>query len=171
MQCEICKINTATIHLTEIVEGVRTEMHICEKCAIEQGIAVKSQIPLKELLSNLLSSQPSEEELAAGLEEKKVCPECGWTMEDFRKHGLLGCPADYEVFEQDLLPLIEKAHSGKTVHHGKIPSRMPAKTKDRIKLSNLKQQLQQAVREENYELAASLRDQINQLTGHEGPQE
>ena len=63
MQCQICQKNEATIHLTEIVEGLRSEMHICERCAQEQGIAVKSQIPLNELLSGLLASAPSDDEM------------------------------------------------------------------------------------------------------------
>ena len=41
MQCQICNKNEATIHLPEITDGVRTEMHICERCAVEQGIAVE----------------------------------------------------------------------------------------------------------------------------------
>ena len=62
MQCQICNKSEATIHLTEIADGVRTEMHICEHCAAEQGIAVKSQMPINELLSSLLASQPSDED-------------------------------------------------------------------------------------------------------------
>jgi len=61
MQCQICNDNEATIHLTEISGGDRKEMHICESCAAEQGIIVKSQIPINELLSGLLASTPSED--------------------------------------------------------------------------------------------------------------
>jgi protein arginine kinase activator len=46
MQCEICQSREATIHLTEITDGVRTEMHLCEQCAQEQGVGSKSYIPL-----------------------------------------------------------------------------------------------------------------------------
>ena len=55
MQCQICNKHDATIHLTEIADGVRSEIHICEHCASEQDIAVKSHIPINELLSNLLA--------------------------------------------------------------------------------------------------------------------
>ena len=64
MHCQICNKNEATIHLTEIVDGMRSEMHICEHCAAEQGIAVKSHIPINELLSSLLAVQPSDDELS-----------------------------------------------------------------------------------------------------------
>lgn len=149
--------------MTEIIDGTRTEMHICEQCAQEQGVAVKSQIPLKELLSNLLAVQPADEELSGLLDKDLSCPECGLTLEQFRKDGVLGCPHDYEVFEKVLVPLIEKAHSGKSLHRGKVPSKMPADKKKKLQLSNLRRQLAAAVQQEDYETAAKLRDKINKL--------
>lgn len=160
MQCQICSKNDATIHLTEIADGVRTEIHVCETCAVEQELAVKSHIPINELLSNLLASQPTEEELADPAEKELVCPNCGFTLAQFQKEGTLGCPADYEVFEKVLRPLIEKAHDGKTTHVGKIPATMPRDTKEQMQLLNLRQRLETAVRSEDYELAAKLRDEI-----------
>lgn len=162
MQCQICNKNDATIHLTEIADGERTEMHICEQCAVEQDIAVKSHIPINELLSNLLAVQPSDDELAGPTEQKLACPHCGFTLAQFRKEGVLGCPRDYEIFEKTLLPLIEKAHDGKTTHCGKIPLKTPKDTKKQMELLNLRQQLEAAVQSEDYELAAELRDKIKQ---------
>ena len=163
MQCQSCKQNMATIHLTEISEGLRSEMHVCEQCAIEQGIAAKSQVSINELLSSLLAVQPSDEELFGPSEQKARCPRCGFTLDQFRQEGLLGCPYDYELFEQSLLPLIERAHNGKTSHCGKVPSKMPQQTKKQMKLANLRQQLDTAVRNEDYELAAKLRDEIKKF--------
>ena len=161
MRCQLCKNNEATIHLTEIIDGVRSEMHLCEYCAAEQGITVKSQIPINELLSNLLSVQPTDDELFGSSERKISCPHCGFTLEQFHKEAVLGCPYDYEVFEKSLLPLIKKAHDGKTRPCGKVPSKTPEDTKKQIKLMTLRQQLEDAVQSENYELAAKLRDKIN----------
>lgn len=161
MQCQICKKNDATIHLTEISGGERTEIHVCETCAVEQEIAVKSHIPINELLSNLLASQPTDEDLGGAIEQDVVCPNCGFTLAQFQKEGTLGCPADYEVFEKMLRPLIERAHDGRTTHVGKIPSSMPLDKKEQIQLLNLRQQLEAAIRSEDYELAAKLRDEIN----------
>ncbi|MGD2094115.1 MAG: UvrB/UvrC motif-containing protein [Phycisphaerales bacterium] len=161
MQCQICHKNNATIHLTEINDGVRSEMHICEQCAAEQDIAVKSHIPINELLSGLLAVQPSDDEISGSPERKLECPNCGYTLAQLRKEGVLGCPHDYEVFEKLLLPLIEKAHNGKTSHCGKLPSKTPKKTRKEAELINLRQQLQEAVQSEDYERAAELRDKIN----------
>jgi len=162
MQCQICSKNDATIHLTEISDGVRAEMHICEHCAQEQGIAVKSQIPLNELLSSLLAVQPTDEELFGPSEKgaSTSCSHCGFTLEQFRKEALLGCPYDYEVFEKPLLRLIKKAHNGKTTHCGKVPSKTSVGTKKQIRLIELRQRLEAAVQSEDYELAAKLRDEI-----------
>jgi len=162
MQCQICNKNDATIHLTEIADGVRTEMHICERCAAEQDIAVKSHIPINELLSSLLAVQPSDDELSGPSEQKLACPNCGFTLDQFRKEGVLGCPHDYMVFERSLQPLIEKAHDGKTAHCGKTPSRAPQDTQKQMELLHLRQRLEAAVQSEDYELAAELRDKIKQ---------
>jgi len=163
MLCENCHKNTATVHLTEITDGQRTELHLCEICASEQGIVVKSQIPINELLSGLLASQPSAEPLISPDEKSLVCPNCGFSLEQFRKEAVMGCPYDYVVFEKALLGLIKKAHGGKTLHCGKIPSKAPRDTKKQIELSQLNQTLQAAVNAEDYEKAAELRDKIKQL--------
>ena len=141
MQCQICNERDATIHLTEITDGVRTEMHICERCAAEQDIAVKSHIPINELLSNLLAVQPTDEEISGGSDQKLACPTCGFTLAQFRKEGVLGCPGDYEVFEDVLAPLIEKAHDGRTTHCGKVPLRTPVDAKKQMELLHLRQRL------------------------------
>lgn len=160
MQCEVCQSREATIHLTEISDGVRTESHLCEQCAQEQGVASKNYIPLNELLNNLLSSGPKED--AAGKEGQSdiVCPHCGYTLDKFRDKAVLGCPQDYDVFEKELLPLIKKAHDGATVHNGKIPSRTPKDKQKQMEIARLEQQLDEAVRKEDYELAAKLRDKL-----------
>ncbi|MFC1764183.1 UvrB/UvrC motif-containing protein [Planctomycetota bacterium] len=162
MQCQICKQRTATIHLTEITEGVRNEAHFCEQCAAQQGVAAKSQVSVNELLSNLLAAQPTDEEVY-GDPTQAACPHCGFTLGRFRKDGVLGCPHDYEVFEAALLPLIKKAHGGQTRHFGKVPKRLPEVTKNAITLSQLRDQLHTAIGREDYEHAAQLRDQIQTM--------
>ncbi|TFG45165.1 MAG: hypothetical protein E4H40_08595, partial [Candidatus Brocadiia bacterium] len=138
--------------------------HICELCAAQEGIAIKSQIPINELLSSLLGAQPNDEDVFGEAENQQKCPRCGFTLEKFRKEAVLGCPDDYELFEESLSLLIEKAQNGKTSHCGKVPSKAPKETMNRIELMNLREQLEAAVRAEDYETAAKLRDQINQIS-------
>ena len=162
MVCQSCNEQTATIHLTEITEGLRAETHLCEACAQKQGLAVKSQIPINELLSTLLAAQ-SESGSGPDLSADIQCPSCGMTLKQFAEKSLLGCPHDYDVFSEQLKMIIERAHNGKTRHCGKTPSTAPADTRDRIKLMNLKQQLEEAVRDEDYETAAKVRDMIEKM--------
>jgi protein arginine kinase activator len=141
-------------------------MHLCEQCAQEQGVGAKNYIPLNELLSNLLAIGPKEERAGEADEEGPVCPHCGWTLDKFREKAVLGCPYDYEVFEKELLPLIKKAHDGGMSHCGKVPSRMPKDSKRQIEIAQLRRKLDEAVKNEDYELAAKLRDKLagNQRT-------
>lgn len=165
MLCQACKEKTATIHLTEITNGQRAETHLCQDCAQQQGLAVKTQIPLNELLSTLLSAQPQVDAAGAAAEAKaqdKVCPECGMTLKRFSKESLLGCPHDYTAFENELLPLIERSHNGKTTHCGKTPAHTGRDEKTEVLLRRLRSHLDEAVKNEDYEAAAKLRDQINQ---------
>jgi protein arginine kinase activator len=167
MLCQICKDNTATIHLTEIEHGQRTETHLCQQCAQKQGLAVQAQIPLNELLSNLLAaakSVPDAKDKAAGFSgPDEPCPACGMTLRQFSETSLLGCPQDYQHFNKELLPLIERSHAGHSQHCGKTPSHAGKQQKNEVELANLRRQLEQAVRAEDYETAAQLRDQIRQL--------
>lgn len=164
MQCQSCKKNTATIHLTEISNGQRVESHLCQACAQKQGLAVQAQVPLNELLSTLLSAQTAGEPPAAGSPATEIaCPHCGMTLQRFARESLLGCGHDYEIFEKNLLPLIERSQGGHTRHTGKVPESVSHDQRDRVRLSALKLRLEQAVRQEDYETAARLRDEIKKL--------
>lgn len=163
MQCQNCKNQAATIHLTEINNGQRTETHLCQACAQKQGLAVQTQIPLNELLSTLLSVQPEAGVDEKTLQEEKSCPQCGMTLRRFSKETLLGCPQDYEVFEKNLLPLIQRTHNGRAEHCGKVPASVGPDQEKQIRLSALKRQLDSAVQNEQYETAARLRDEIRKL--------
>ena len=165
MLCQSCNERTATIHLTEISDGLRVENHLCEVCAQKEGLAVKSQIPLNELLSTLLAVQ-SEGKAGGGAAEPSIdmeCPSCGMTLKRFVEKSQLGCPQDYDVFDEQLKPIIEKAHNGNTRHCGKVPTGTPVDTKEQIELMNLRQQLEAAVKDEDYETAAKLRDTIEKM--------
>jgi protein arginine kinase activator len=162
MLCQSCKQRAATIHLTEISNNQRNETHLCQECAQAQGLTVKTQIPLNELLNTLLStqSQTGEQDSAEGKPAEHACPHCGMTLKRFAKESLLGCPEDYKEFKEELMPLIDKNQNGKSYHSGKTPSHMPDASRKEIELTSLRRQLEQAVRNEDYETAARLRDRI-----------
>jgi protein arginine kinase activator len=86
------------------------------------------------------------------------CPECGLTFMEFRVGSRLGCPADYETFSAGLLPLLKRAH-GASRHVGKMPRRRHHAASKRL---SLRARLRKAVAREDYETAATLRDQLRE---------
>ena len=54
MKCDNCN-KPATVHLTEIKSGKKIEKHLCEQCAAQnEGLPVKSHMPINELLTNFV---------------------------------------------------------------------------------------------------------------------
>jgi protein arginine kinase activator len=152
--CQRCKKQPATIHLTEIIHDEKRERHLCEDCAHEEGVAVKAQINLQDILSGMLEAHQT-----AGKEANLTCPDCGMTYAEFRNQGRMGCPHDYEAFAEPLAEVLDKVH-GSREHLGKMPRRAGADTHGQRELMQLRRQLQEAVESEHYEEAARLRDLI-----------
>lgn len=167
MLCQVCKERSATIHLTEINNGQRAESHLCQQCAQQQGLSIKAKIPLDELMNTLLSSQQEkaaqEGKTLIASESDHACPNCGMTLKRFAQNPLLGCSQDYTEFQAELLPLIAQSHNGQTHHCGKVPTRIGEHDRNEIQRNKLSRQLDQAVKNEDYETAAKLRDQIQAL--------
>jgi protein arginine kinase activator len=162
MKCDNCN-KPATVHLTEITQGKKIEKHLCEQCAAQNDILPvgKTSTPINELLSNFVMAHSGVQK-----EQAAACENCGMTWSDFRQNGLFGCEHDYDQFAADLSALLKSAHDGATKHEGKVPVRAggasPRPKKKAVDMSRLKKELARAVEQENYELAAKLRDQIRQ---------
>lgn len=163
MQCQLCD-KPATVHLTEITDGEKIERHLCEDCAQSEGITINVQMappksmPVHELLETLAAAQEEAEDLAG-----MRCPECQLTWSEFRKSGVLGCPNDYIAFAKPLRWLLEQAQGADLVHVGKAPKRMAKGINKNATLRRLRQDLEDAVLHEDYEVAAGLRDEIDKL--------
>jgi protein arginine kinase activator len=169
MRCEKCA-KPATFHITDIVEkGKHREFHFCDEHA-RQHLAPPTdetaEQPISELAKKLVQSGqgPGREPSPA---DKQVCPICQITFLEFRNSGRLGCPYDYEVFRDELMPLLENIH-GETRHSGKVPRRAPRNTQQQTTLIQLRNELKRAVAAENYETAARLRDQIKGIELEQG---
>ncbi len=160
MKCDNCS-KTATIHLTEIKGGKKIEKHLCESCANQTGdVPVKAHTPINELLTQFVMAHSGVQKEAGG-----ACEHCGITWAEFRQAGLLGCAHDYNLFEKELTPLLQRAHEGATHHLGKVPSRRAEgagtlRRKGQRDVAKLRRELGKAVDDEDYERAAGLRDEI-----------
>jgi protein arginine kinase activator len=157
MLCDVCKCNDATVFLTQILEGKMQKVNLCDACSKEKGV----QDPTGFALADLLLGIGAAEEIEKGAPTQK-CPVCGYTQADFKKTGRLGCSTCYATFGEGLNTLLKAMHKG-TEHVGKLPQRAYRTIELSDRMRSLTESLEKAVAEENYESAASLRDQIKQL--------
>jgi len=133
------------------------KVNLCDACSKEKGV----QDPTGFALADLLLGIGAAEEIEKGAPTQK-CPICGYTQADFKKTGRLGCSTCYETFADGLNTLLKAMHKG-TEHVGKLPQRAHRAMELSDRMRDLTESLEKAVKEENYETAASLRDQIKQL--------
>jgi protein arginine kinase activator len=87
------------------------------------------------------------------------CPGCGFTQADFKKAGRLGCAQCYTTFAEGLESLLKSMHKG-TKHVGKVPAVLRQGRDLAERLKHLQKKLDRAVTAEDFEQAASLRDEI-----------
>ncbi|WP_368505972.1 UvrB/UvrC motif-containing protein [Alkalihalophilus sp. As8PL] len=167
MKCQECGEREATLHFTKIVNGKKTEFHICEQCAREKGehIPGSNSFSIHQLLSGLLHL---EQPLKAGQEasnsrKELVCHNCGMKYEQFTRAGRFGCATCYESFETKLDPILKRVHSGNYTHSGKIPVRVGGGIQLQREIDSLKDQMKQYIEREEFEQAAETRDQIRAL--------
>lgn len=176
MDCTYCPGNSSTCHLTKIVNGNHLEVHVCEKCIPQINQADLVDFDLWDAVSKLAASkgkadpakavEPAKVEISAQslllptvAQKAQVCPNCGFTNEDVRKTGRLGCSKCYEIFEEMLKDVINDCQKG-TQHMGKIPKAFSG-----IRRERLEEELRKAVETERFEDAALIRDQLAQLAG------
>ncbi len=160
----VCGKKEATIHLTEIVNGQVSEIHLCELCSKDHGADFKQFLaPLQAGVPDLAGMFSKAMGLAPGQDMK--CLSCGMTMRDFEKAGRLGCAGCYETFSPYLLPLIKRIHRHDQ-HQGKMGQVTDAKNEPqpaKKKISDLmllRKKLNECIKHEAYEDAAKLRDEI-----------
>lgn len=165
MLCQKCKAKEANTHVKSVVNGEYEEYMLCSDCAKEMGYTnlwsdVNSDFNsiLGSFFSNALPARS----------ETTRCPMCGSTYHNIAKSGQVGCANCYDLFLSELMPSIRRIH-GNTTHCGKKPLISIKENKATIKseksnaIDDLKQQLNDAVSEQNFELAAELRDKIKEM--------
>src|SRR6201982_2243498 len=154
MLCDVCKCNDAAVFLTQIVDGKMHKVNLCEGCSKEKGV----QDPTSFALADLLLGIGAAEEIEKGAPAKK-CAVCGFSQADFKKTGRLGCSECYGTFAEGLGSLLKAMHKG-TKHTGKVPARLFRDIVRSDRLNELKRSLEEAVSKEDYESAATIRDEI-----------
>lgn len=162
MLCQNCGKNEATTHIKQVVNGETTQSHLCSSCAEHLGYVDMFSgfgFNLDKFFGGILSENLP---LLGGEKEEK-CPKCGYTFTDIVKSGKVGCADCYRKFYDRLLPSLQSIH-GKIKHTGKqaMVVHSPAETKINP-IAKLKEDLQKAIEEQNFEQAAVLRDRIKEM--------
>jgi protein arginine kinase activator len=148
----------------QVINQKKTQLSICLKCAEEKGITNPlAGLPeiFGKIVANILGEQSLEEddfEERGTRQSSRRCPECHTSLDDFERTGLLGCGRCYQTFEKELTVLLRRIH-GSSKHIGSRPRPRRAIITERD-LGKLRQELEQAIRKEQFERAAELRDMI-----------
>ena len=189
MLCDNCNKNEASIHYTEVVNGVRSEHHLCSDCAARMGITSigdigNSDIPFVKFLTGLLASSGLGSEDYDNPMSHVRCPKCDMSYQEFIQMGKFGCSECYDVFGPLLDDNLKKLH-GSAEHKGKIYAKAVSddiedltdanNTSDKAddangenisklnKINQLNRRLKEAIELERYEDAAKYRDEIKAL--------
>lgn len=164
MKCQKCGANNANTHVKTIINGEFKEYDLCSECAKKMGYTNVFD-DMENEFSNFLGSFFGN--VLPARTQATRCEFCGSSYSDIAKSGHVGCAHCYEIFGEQLLPSIRRIH-GNTTHCGKnsgtadkAQQDTPEKSnKDKIK--ELKAELDKAVKEQNFEYAAELRDKIKE---------
>lgn len=178
MLCENCKKREANVRYSENINGVRKELNLCDECSRELGITNNIDLRMPTFdFSNFFGSfledfSNSSDFMPLLSEIKQVkCESCNSTFDDIINTGRYGCPNCYDVFEDRMDPILKKLQ-GSNRHNGRLGKISENKVKfDKCqennstkivenKLDKLQADLKQAIKEERYEDAAKIRDEI-----------
>jgi protein arginine kinase activator len=167
MLCQDCQKKEAIIHLTQITGNETTVLDLCADCAARRGFEnplANSPFPLGDFLASMVEKSLTK---STGSQQQLKCDKCGLTFAEFSKTGRFGCGGCYAAFHAPLDDLLRKIH-GSNRHTGKLPWGSPDKMKPLLEERKLQEELRDAVKAENFELAAELRDRLKSLStsGH-----
>ncbi len=182
MLCDNCGKKEANVRYSENINGKKRELNLCEECSHKLGIANDFSMPIdfSSFFGGFMEDFTTPEFMPILNQIKTLsCDTCGHTFEDIANTGKLGCENCYEVFENRLDPIIRRMQ-GSNRHVGrigkiidnKIDKKMgktvknqeeQKKPKKETKLEKLQEELKKAIKDERYEEAAKIRDEIKKL--------
>lgn len=159
MRCDNCGTHESVIQLTQVENNEMRVLHLCEECAVERGVELESHqlnAPLADFLAQI-GKVPDAPSVGR-------CPSCGMTAANLRQTGRLGCALCYTHYDEHLRSLLRRLHGG-TKHVGKVvaPNGGEEDGNRTARILSLRRSLQHAVEAEDFEFAASIRDQLREL--------
>ncbi len=196
MLCQNCGKNEVNFRYTQIINGVKKEMALCDKCAKSLGLEnldFNMPINFSSFLGDFFGGTESTDFLPSFTKTTTMqCDNCGTTYDEFIDTGKFGCSHCYDIFADGLDNVLKNIHGSarhvgrrsnlsledrKTVEEdvqkvkGKKTTEVE-KNKENAKQNNSKEEkikqlnadLKKAIKEERYEDAAKIRDEIKKLS-------
>lgn len=166
MFCDECKKNPASVHVNTVHNGVHTEKNLCPECAMQYGLMSFMPFSFGDLVPHaVLSGQ-----------DQIRCETCGTSLSEFKREGLVGCQDCYRYLRVGTEPILRRVQKG-LIHTGRRPvghdaGKLPQQgstvqtaqeNPQNQEAAALQRRMDAAVREENFELAAALRDELRTL--------
>lgn len=142
MKCELCGADSAKYKYYEVNSDTVREIDICEQCAREKGVDIKTK----------------EESVMV---ESGVCPVCGLTFKEYKDTGNLGCVECYKNFNDQIKVFLKESQLG-VEHKGKEPIRNSKVIFVKREILEMKKKLDNYVEGEKFEEAVKLRDKIEE---------
>ncbi|MBQ3413795.1 MAG: UvrB/UvrC motif-containing protein [Clostridia bacterium] len=172
MKCDNCGRNEATVKYSENINGVKRNLNLCHECSEKLGINKMSfniPIGISDFFGGFFDDFETDgfEPFLAQARNIK-CNNCGITFDDIINTGKLGCGECYETFESKIAPLMREIQ-GSNKHEGRLGkskntnldfSNKIESDKENDEILELKEQLKKAIKDERYEDAAKIRDEI-----------
>lgn len=160
--CTNCRQNLATVKITRLQDGAVEEKFLCRQCAAADSPYQKKTLPqLDEILNGILGLAAAE----AATVNKPVdltCSTCGLPFGTYRQSLILGCSDCYESFEKLLINDLQRFH-GAIRHTGRVPHSQAQEVQNFRSAEDFRKRLADAIRAEDFTLAARLRDQLKEV--------
>ena len=174
MLCQNCGKNEANFRYTQIINGVKKELILCQECARKLGVD-KIDLPMNfsSFLGDFFNDYAENSLLPSFSTNEVKCKTCKMTYNDFINTGMFGCSDCYDTFSGAIDSLLKNLH-GTAKHIGrgikgieskeaKIKPKVSKKTSKEEEKEKLEKELEKAIKEERYEDAAKIRDKIKEI--------
>lgn len=167
MLCEHCHEREAVINITQVIDQEKKVLNLCTECAQKLGMNSPlfdiSKVFGKLIASILGEYLKTQKKEPNAQDDSKRCSQCHISWNEFEDNRLLGCPNCYSEFHDELKILLRRLH-GNNQHVGKnMPVYSETELFKKQDLSQLQKKLDHAIQIEDFEKAAVLRDQINEI--------
>lgn len=157
MICDVCKSNEAVIYVEQTSRLGIKKINLCQSCAANCGISPGNHEIEKQIGS--LFKQMSKQKREHALKSDCACPVCGQLCSEFLATGKLGCPECYAIFKTEIDSYLSKRKITSR-YTGSMPRRLSNFRSVLTDRAVIREKLEAAVKNEDYEKAAFYRDYL-----------